>query len=202
MTETEKLDPYAKEFKMTIAKINQKDDVRQKVLENADIKDTSERHWCSSFTDLFNWWSALWHVQDEDLKDICGVDYALYLIFLRYTSQLLLLITVFNMVIMVPLYVTGEPMESDDYRLLETISDMTAGTILNVTANRGKMIFAYFCAVFLIPSLAFGMIYQFRRRYYRWKKKPNPTLEFRDNDMARFAVEVRNLPIDEGVESL
>ena len=151
---------------------------------------------------MFNWFKALWHLDDNQLKDICGTDYALYLIFLRMSAILLACITLFNCVFMVPLYVTGEPMPSDDYRLVETMSKMNAATILNVTGTEYKMILAYICAVVLIPIAAFYMINKFRNKYYAWKKPLNPMEEFRDIDISHFAIEVRNLPIDEGVESL
>ena len=93
---------------------------------------------------------------------ICGTDYTLYLIFLRKTAVLLLLITLFNAFIMVPLYTTGDPMPSDDYNLVDGMSKMNAATILNITGSDRKMIFAYICAVVVIPSFAFAMIYRFR----------------------------------------
>lgn len=40
------------------------------------------------------------------------------------SAALLLGITVFNIVIMVPIYMTGEPMASDDYRLIDGMSEM------------------------------------------------------------------------------
>lgn len=64
---------------------------------------------------MFGWFKALWYLNDDMLFEICGTDYTLYLIFLRMTSLLLFVITIFNAVIMVPIYVTGDPMPSDDY---------------------------------------------------------------------------------------
>jgi len=152
--------------------------------------------------DMFNWFRALWHLDDNQLQAICGTDYALYLIFLRFSAFLLFAISIFNCIVMVPMYVTGEPMPSDDYRLVEGMSVMNAATVLNVTGTHSKMVTAYVCAVVLIPGMAFFMIYKFRQKYYIWKKSINPMEEFKDIDISRFAIEVRNLPIDEGVESL
>ena len=133
---------------------------------------------------------------------ICGTDYTLYLIFLRMAAFLLLIITIFNGFIMVPLYTTGDPMPSDDYNLVDGMSKMNAATILNITGSDKKMIFAYICAIVVIPSFAFAMIYRFRQKYYHWKKRVDPMNEFSDIDMTSYAVEVSNLPLDEGVESL
>ena len=133
---------------------------------------------------------------------ICGTDYTLYLIFLRYAALLLFSITVFNGFVMVPLYTTGDPMPSDDYQLVDGMSNMNAATILNITGSAHKMIFAYICAIVVIPSFAFYMIFRFRQKYYHWKKNIDPMSEFSDIDMTSYAVEVSNLPIDEGVESL
>ena len=77
-------------------------------------------------------------------------------------AVLLLSITVFNGFVMVPLYTTGDPMPSDDYSLVEGMSKMNAATILNITGSANKMIFAYICAIVVIPSFAFAMVYRFR----------------------------------------
>ena len=71
---------------------------------------------------------------------------------------------------MVPIYVTGEPIPSDDYREVATISNMSAATVLNITETSSKMAFAYFCALIVIPSLVGIMLYRFRTKYYSWKK--------------------------------
>ena len=127
---------------------------------------------------MFHWFKVLWALDDDQLKEICGTDYALYLIFLRMTSFLLLGITLFNSIVMVPIYLTGEPMASDDYRLIDTMSNMNAATVLNITATHPKMIFAYICAIIVIPASALLMVYSFRKKYYSWKKKIDPMTPF------------------------
>lgn len=127
---------------------------------------------------MFDWFKALWHLSDDQLKTICGTDYALYLIFLRYTAFLLFVINIFNAAVIVPMYVTGEPMPSDDYHLVENMSKMNAATVLNVTDTHWKMLFSYITAIVLIPFLAFFMIFTFRQKYYTWKKSINPMEEF------------------------
>lgn len=64
------------------------------------------------------------------------------------------------------------------------------------------MIFAYTIAVVVIPIFAFFMLLKFVQKHESWKKRPDPTKNFHDIDVARYSLEVRNLPIDEGVESL
>ena len=49
---------------------------------------------------------------------------------------------------------------------------------------------AYFCAVVVIPGFAFSMLYYFRHLYYQWKKQTDPMEEFRDEDIAKYAIEV------------
>ena len=158
--------------------------------------------WCYGIKDMFNWFKALWHLDDNQLQAICGTDYTLYLIFLRMSAFLLLCITVFNGIVTIPMFVTGKPMPADDYTKNEKMSSMDRATILNITATKSKMIATFVCAIVIVPFMAFFMIYKFRQKYYMWKKRVDPMEEFKDIDIASFAVEVRNLPIDEGVESL
>ena len=64
------------------------------------------------------------------------------------------------------------------------------------------MMVSYCVALFVFPSFALVMILRYKQKYEGWKKKVNPMKPFRDIDIARYAVKVTNLPIDEGVESL
>ena len=78
------------------------------------------------------------------------------------TAVLLFCIMLFNAVIMVPLYCTGDPIVSDDYKLNDNISKFSVATILNITATHSKMVFSFFAAIVVIPAFAFIMIYKFR----------------------------------------
>ena len=130
--------------------------------------------WCYGFRDIFRIFKALWHLSDDQLVEICGTDYTLYLVFLRMAAVLCFVITAFNGVVMIPLYLTGEPMASDDHKQHESIATMSAATVLNITGTASKMIFAFIAAVVLIPALAITMIYMFRKKYYSWKQFSNP----------------------------
>lgn len=44
-----------------------------------------------------------------------GNDYTLYLVLLRYSAYLCLFITLMNLVLMIPIYATGDPMPGDNY---------------------------------------------------------------------------------------
>ena len=75
---------------------------------------------------------------------------------------------------MVPIYATGDPMASDDYKLIESISTMGAATILNVTATAPKMRFAFISSMFVVPAFACLMLYRFRDKYYSLKQRIDP----------------------------
>ena len=66
--------------------------------------------WCYGFQDMGGWFKALWKLNDNQVQELCGTDYTLYLIFLRMSGILLLCTTGFNLCIMVPLYLTGDPL--------------------------------------------------------------------------------------------
>lgn len=56
---------------------------------------------------MFNWFKILWGLNDDKLIEINGIDYTLYLIFLRYAAVFFGLLTMFNLVCMIPIYATG-----------------------------------------------------------------------------------------------
>ena len=116
-------------------------------------------------------------------------------------ALLMLSITIFNAIVIVPTYLTGDPMPSDDYLTVPGMSKMDAATILNITETTPKMVFAYVCAIGIIPCFAFYVVYRIRKKYYDWKVKADPMEDkFNDVDIARFVIDVHNLPIDESVE--
>lgn len=62
---------------------------------------------------LMDWYYILRNINDEDLKVICGIDIALYIIFVRYSGVFFFLITLFNFLVFVPIYSSGHPSSID-----------------------------------------------------------------------------------------
>jgi Late exocytosis, associated with Golgi transport len=58
---------------------------------------------------MFNWFVVLWNIKDSRLVEINGVDYTLYLVYLRYAATLFAAITLFNCMVMIPIYASGDP---------------------------------------------------------------------------------------------
>lgn len=108
-----------------------------------------------------NWFKVLWSIDDKKMLRIVGADYALYLVYLRYAGNLCVAITLFNLCVMIPIYVSGDPLTDDDYKVNSELSSMNLLTVLNITENTSKMVFAYSVAVVLIPIFAFFMLYKF-----------------------------------------
>jgi hypothetical protein len=93
-----------------------------------------------------NWFRVLWKLDDPKLVEINGIDYTLYLIFLRYSAIFFLFLTVFNGVMMLPIYVSGNP--TKDVISMEKI------TVLNIQESPKKIIATYFMTL-MVVSCAF-----------------------------------------------
>ena len=78
------------------------------------------------------------------------------------SAALLFVILLFNLVFMLPIYFTGDPIASDDYKTNDELSKFSAATVLNITDTHWKFVFSFVAAVVIIPIFAFFMIYQFR----------------------------------------
>lgn len=76
----------------------------------------------------------LWKLDDDQIQEMNGTDYTLYLVYLRYCAYFCLVLTVINAFIMIPLYVGGTPATVDDWRT-NGASAMNNLTILNITAS-------------------------------------------------------------------
>ena len=58
---------------------------------------------------MLEWFHILKNMKDDDLKVVCGTDGALYLIFNYYASRFFAALSLINLLIFVPIYLTGEP---------------------------------------------------------------------------------------------
>ena len=156
---------------------------------------------CVISKDMFNWFKVLRSLNDNSLQEMNGTDYTLYLVFLRYVAYLCGAISVMNLIFMVPIYASGKPSDTEVVdNNTESIMDFL--TVLNVTASDAKMIFTYLIALLIIPGAAMYMIHQYRLKYEGWKKKVDPMEPLKDTEIAKYTIQVNNLPIDEGVETL
>lgn len=57
---------------------------------------------------VFDWLKILFKISDSKLVELCGTDAALYLIFLRYSSNFFGMISIINIGFLF-LYISGDP---------------------------------------------------------------------------------------------
>lgn len=137
------------------------------MVEDAIIKQEEDRGLCnaccpSGFAGLFNWFRVLWKLNDEKLVELNGVDYTLYLVFLRYSAVLCATFTVFNCFCMIPLYVTGDP---ETHTSTTYWSTMNVLTLLNITAVKNKMAFTFVVEMVPVAACAFVMLWKYLSKY-------------------------------------
>jgi hypothetical protein len=60
--------------------------------------------------------------------------------------------------VMIPMYVSGEPAQEDNWKTLG-LSSMNNLTILNITASQDKFDFVYVFTILVVSSIAYCMIF-------------------------------------------
>lgn len=110
---------------------------------------------------MFNWFKILWGLSDEKLIEINGIDYTLYLVFLRYCAIFFGGLTIYNLIFMIPIYVTGSPLEPLDGSPAIN-STMESITVLNVSANEGKFAYTFFSSLILVSGGLLFILARFR----------------------------------------
>jgi hypothetical protein len=58
---------------------------------------------------VWDWIKVLKAISDEEMKQICGTDAALFIIFVRYSSYFFGISALFGFAVLVPIYATGDP---------------------------------------------------------------------------------------------
>jgi len=117
--------------------------------------------WFTGYKGLLNWFKVLRAINDDTLVEITGVDYALYLVFLRYAAVLCLVLTMVNCFVLVPIYASGDPVAQEGLQW----SSMNVLTLLNITGNNHKMRAAYFITLFIVPVSAFVLLVKYLLKY-------------------------------------
>ena len=79
-------------------------------------------------------------IKDEELKLIAGTDAALYIVFNRYAAIFFFLMTIFNFVVLLPIYVTGIPENQADVLDKDNITLIVIAllTSINITGYISK----------------------------------------------------------------
>ena len=119
-----------------------------------DAEAPPRRSCCKAATGMFNWFKVLWNLTDEKLLELNGADYTLDLVFLRQTAKFFAVVSIYNAIFMIPMFVSGEP--APNLPLQATI--MNTITVINVTDKNGKMMFTYFSSILLMSGFGFALI--------------------------------------------
>lgn len=101
----------------------------------------------------------LWSISDDQLVELNGIDYTLYLVFLRYVAVFCAGLTLFNCIFVLPCYLSGEPSRSDKASYPSTVFKITA---INITGDEGKLIYIFIITMVITPLFAYYMLRKYR----------------------------------------
>ena len=111
------------------------------------------------------WFYILRGINDEDLKVICGTDGALYIIFVRYAAVLFFVMSIFNLLLFVPIYASGTPLTPKEIQDSQgRLSIVSLVTIMNITGKSGKVLTVYILMMIFYTFMAFVFM------FFYWNK--------------------------------
>ena len=87
------------------------------------------------------------------MQMMTGTDYTLYLVFLRFAAWFCFAITIVNCVILIPIYISGQPKINDNWET-NNQSYMNKLTILNITDSDIKYSFVYIFKITIVSGFA------------------------------------------------
>ena len=70
---------------------------------------------------------------------LCGTDGALYLLYLKYASQYCIIVSFFNVAILIPIFMTGDSFAGTDSGQI-AVSELDRLTINNIRGDRNKLV--------------------------------------------------------------
>lgn len=81
-----------------------------------DIHDIMQELKIEKMDGIFDWLHLVSRIDDTQVARLCGTDSALYLTFLRYSSNMFRTISLLNLFFIV-LFLTGSPLADDNFRI-------------------------------------------------------------------------------------
>lgn len=109
-------------------------------------------------------------MSDDDVKLIAGTDAALYIIFNRYAAIFFLFMTLFNFLVFLPIYVSGNPGK------IEEIEDSNHNTVvialltsINISGSRDKQFAVFVLMMLLYTAGAFTLIFYYWKKSISWR---------------------------------
>ena len=204
---TEDMDPYAvfSLNEMDVQKERLKTEIVTEALHMHDryrnrssLEINPRQTMCPRCAMFKNWLTVVRSIDDEKLLAMNGIDYTLYLVFLRYAWYLFTVLSVFGIIFLLGIYASGTPTTNNLPSSDTEKSGMDVCTVLNITGTQSKLAFVFFVAMFGVPLVAgFWLL-----KYRQLSKKLNvlkPHKVYNDIDLAYHTVMVKNLPTGVGV---
>ena len=108
---------------------------------------------CKTIRFLCNWLRVLQKLDDHRLLKLIGIDFTLYLVFLRHSGIFFLVLSLIVGVCHVPVYESGSPLVPPGPKgsTFGISISMDTFTILNVTDRHWKLVFSFYSALLFIP---------------------------------------------------
>lgn len=126
--------------------------------------------WKKADPGILGWLRLLNRIDDQKLQKLCGTDIALYITWIRYSAVFFTAISCVNVMVFM-IYLTGKPLEVDDYTDPENKdqSAMQAITILNVSATEYKLVIVFVYSTVIIPGLTLFFVFKYITKYQHYE---------------------------------
>lgn len=110
------------------------------------------------------WLKLMSQIDDDQTQRIVGTDAAMYLIFLKYTSYFFGANAILNILFII-IFVTGTPLDEDNYRTHKNMFAMQSLTILNITAVDWKVMICFLNALITVPAMMMNLSVSYSKMY-------------------------------------
>ena len=120
---------------------------------------------------LFKWFNLLSKINDDEAKVICGTDGALYLVFNRYASKFFAVISVLNLLVFVPIYLSGNNQGAEMFNKTFQLVLLRLISVLNIKNDKYKVNIIYGLLFILYTFFTFVFMYTYWKKSYQWRHK-------------------------------
>jgi Late exocytosis, associated with Golgi transport len=125
---------------------------------------------------------------------MCGTDGALYLIFMRFGAKFFSIVTMMNLLIVIPIYAFGDNTGQEMYNHHGELVLVRLLSLLNIKHDDSKVAIVFTFNMFFYTLMTLYLMKTYWYKSYNWRHKEHShTIKFLDYDISMHSIMIKNI---------
>lgn len=136
------------------------------------------------------WWQVIYNISESDINKFIGTDFAIVATYIKINAILFLIISLLACSVLLPLYLSGDPLPIDYFLKSGTFQDIT---MMNIMGLPNKL-WVSFVIMLINTALTYFSMYKFWQQSSEYQFTYNDKVNISVGDIQLHTILIRNIP--------